>query len=101
MTEENQGKTVGATVKAHVYQINNDKKYFQFVFSKPTAESLDIEKGDLLEIRARNMKGLETSYRKKVGSYGQGKYTVTVPSKVAEELDLSEKELVDVFLSKV
>lgn len=101
MSSEDKGKRVGATVKAHVYQRNNDKKYFQFVLPKTTAKSLDLEKGDLVQVEARTMENVESSYRNNVSSYGQGKFQVTVPSKVAESLQLEEKELVDIFLSKV
>ena len=66
---------------------------------KLTVRSLELEGGDLLHMKINSMSGEGTRVSRKVQEVS-GSFKVYLPAQVKEDLGLSHKELVDVYLSK-
>jgi len=73
--------------------------YLQLKIPENTVESLGLEKGDLLNVRIRNMDEVSVQVNRKVQCSGN-QHRFYLPKKIIDELDLEKSELVDVFLSK-
>ena len=73
--------------------------YLQLKIPENTVKSLGLEKGDLLNVKLRNMTGDSISVNRKVQCSGN-QHRFYLPKKIIDELDLEKSELVDVFLSK-
>ena len=73
--------------------------YLQLKIPENTVKSLGLEKGDLLNVKLRNMTGDSISVNRKVQCSGN-QHRFYLPKKIIDELDLEKSELVDVFVSK-
>jgi len=94
MDSEKNGKEVGFTGRTM-----SMGDYLQLKIPENTVESLGLEKGDLLNVRIRNMDEVSVQVNRKVQCSGNQR-RFYLPKKIVDELDLEKSELVDVFLSK-
>lgn len=95
------GKEVGLTSRVYVQMERSGKKYYGFNIGKKTIESLVLQPGDLCQFRLRSMDGQEEKYRREVDRNTDEQFSVYIPAKISEELELSKGDLLDVFIQKV
>ena len=88
------GKNVGFTSKA-----TKRSTSFDLLIPGKTAQSLHLEKGDVVKMQLRNMEGEEVELSRKVQGMGDN-YRIYIPVSEAEELGLEKNDLIDVFIQK-
>lgn len=90
---------VGTVSRVQLSQQRGDKKYFDIFIPSRVATSLKLSHKDLVKIKARNQAGEETSFTRKVYKSGS-QFKLSLPTDVAKELGVDEKDLLDLFIVK-
>lgn len=87
-------KKVGFTSKA-----TKRSTSFDLLIPGKTAQSLDLEKGDVVKMKLRNMNNEEVELSRKVQKMGDN-YRIYIPVSESKELGLEKNDLIDVFMQK-
>lgn len=94
-------KEVGFTASTlHRVQETDGKKYdyYYFIVPEKTVKSLDIEKGQILQVEVRNMEGETTEFNKKATGGTGDTLRIYLPKEESDLLSLSKGSLIDVFV---
>jgi len=92
-------KVRGYSIKPDKQKERKGKKYFDIPIPKKTQQSLKLEKDELLHIMIRNPKGQNSYFKKETTSRTKG-LKFYLPRSVVEELNVSEDDVLDVFISR-